>query len=104
MFRNPKSYEIRKIIYTSGLRWPARSCGTQAARQLGPAGGGRRSLTLVVGGDEAQDVFVAQHDRLVDLHLPEPGALVSGGEYLPAIGYRACITIRRPYGGPTGRR
>ena len=37
-------------------------------------------LTLVVGGDEAQDVLVAEHDGLVDLGLTEPGAFISGGE------------------------
>ena len=38
--------------------------------------------TFVVGGDEAQDVLVPQHDRLVDLGLPEPGALLPGREDL----------------------
>lgn len=39
-------------------------------------------LTFVVGSDEAQDVLVSQHDSLVDLGLPEPGALLAGGEDL----------------------
>lgn len=37
-------------------------------------------LTLVVSSNEAQDVFVPQHDCLVNLCLPKPGPLVSGGE------------------------
>ena len=45
--------------------------------QLGPG-----HLVLVVGRDEAQDVLVSQHDRLVDLGLAEPGLLVSAGENL----------------------
>lgn len=40
------------------------------------------AVTLVVGGDEAQDVLVPQHDGLVDLSLSEPGALLPGGEDL----------------------
>lgn len=38
--------------------------------------------TFVVSGDESQDVFVAEHDRLIDLRFPEPGPLLSGGEDL----------------------
>lgn len=36
--------------------------------------------TLVVGSNKAQDVFVSQHNRLIDFCLPKPGSLVSGGE------------------------
>merc|ERR1712047_92121 len=45
--------------------------------ELGPG-----HLILVVGRDEAEDVLVAQHDRLVDLRLPEPALLVPAGEDL----------------------
>lgn len=38
--------------------------------------------TFVVSGDESQDVFVAEHDRLIDLCFPKPGPLLSGGEDL----------------------
>lgn len=38
--------------------------------------------TFVIRGDEAQDVLVPQHDRLVDLGLSEPGALLPGREDL----------------------
>ena len=41
-----------------------------------------RPAVLVVGRDEAEDVLVPQHHRLVDLHLPEPRLLVDGREYL----------------------
>lgn len=48
-----------------------------------------RILTFVVGSNEAQNVLVSQHHRLVDLSLAEPGALLAGGEdlhghFLPA--------------------
>lgn len=36
--------------------------------------------TLVISGDKAQDVFVPQHNRLINFCLPKPGPLVSGGE------------------------
>lgn len=36
--------------------------------------------TLVISSNEAQDVLVSQHNRLIDLCLPEPGPLVSRGE------------------------
>lgn len=39
-------------------------------------------LTFIICCNEAQDVFVAQHDCLVDLGLSEPRALLSGGEDL----------------------
>ncbi len=29
-------------------------------------------LTFVIGGDKSQDVFMSQHDSLVDLSLTEP--------------------------------
>lgn len=46
-----------------------------------PRGAGHASaLTLVVSSNEAQDVLVSQHDCLVNLCLPEPGPLISGGE------------------------
>ena len=39
-------------------------------------------VILVVGRDEAEDVVVAQHAGLVDLHLSHPGLLVQRGEDL----------------------
>lgn len=36
------------------------------------------SFTFVVGGYKTQDVFVAEHGRLVDLSLAEPGSLLPG--------------------------
>ena len=39
-------------------------------------------LVLVVRRDEAEDVLVSQHHRLIDLRLSEPGLLVSAGENL----------------------
>lgn len=39
-------------------------------------------LTFVVSSDEAQDILVSQHHRLVDLRLAEPGALLSRRENL----------------------
>lgn len=44
--------------------------------------GDKNFLTLVVSSDEAQDVLVSQHHRLVNLSLAEPGALLTGGEDL----------------------
>ena len=44
--------------------------------------GGRGRFTFVVGGDEAQDVLVPQHHRLVDFCFPEPGAFLTGREDL----------------------
>ena len=41
-----------------------------------------RPLTFVVRRNESQDVFVPQHDGLVDLGLSKPGALLSGREDL----------------------
>ena len=38
--------------------------------------------TFVVGGDEAEDVLVPQHDSLVDLRLPEPRTLLTSVEDL----------------------
>lgn len=38
--------------------------------------------TFVVGGDEAQDVLVSEHDGLVNLGFAEPRSLVPGGEDL----------------------
>ncbi len=38
--------------------------------------------TFVVSGYEAQDVFMAEHDGLIDFSLTEPGALLSGRENL----------------------
>merc|ERR1719234_772129 len=45
--------------------------------ELGPG-----HLVLVVRSDEAEDVLVAQHHRLVDLGLSEPALLISAGEDL----------------------
>lgn len=39
-------------------------------------------ITFVVSSDEAQDVVMSEHDRLIDLCLTEPGSLVSRGEDL----------------------
>lgn len=39
---------------------------------------GKIFLTFIVGCNESQDVFVPQHDCLVDFGLSEPGALLSG--------------------------
>ena len=36
--------------------------------------------TLVIGSDKAQDVFVSQHNRLINFCLPKPGPFISGGE------------------------
>lgn len=36
--------------------------------------------TLVISSNKAQDVFVSQHNRLVNFCLPKPGPFVSGGE------------------------
>lgn len=38
--------------------------------------------TFVVGGDEAQNVLMSQHDGLVDVSLAKPRPLVPGGEDL----------------------
>lgn len=38
-------------------------------------------VTFVVGSNEAKDVFMAQHDRLVYLCFPEPRPLFARGEY-----------------------
>ena len=43
---------------------------------------GARPIVLVVRGDEAEDVVVTEHTRLVDLHLPHPGLLIQRGEDL----------------------
>ena len=39
-------------------------------------------LTFVIWSDESKYVFVPEHDRLVDLALPEPGLLVAAVEDL----------------------
>lgn len=39
-------------------------------------------LTFIVSCNESQDVFVSQHDCLVDLCFSEPGAFLSGWEDL----------------------
>lgn len=36
--------------------------------------------TLVIGSNEAQDVLVSQHNRLINFCLTEPGSLISRGE------------------------
>ena len=40
----------------------------------------RLRLTFVVSGDEAKDVFVPQHDSLVELGLTEPTSFFARGE------------------------
>lgn len=42
----------------------------------------RARCTFVIGSDEAQDVVVPQHHRLVDLGLAEPGSLLPRAEDL----------------------
>lgn len=38
--------------------------------------------TFIISRDEAENVFVSQHNRLVDFSFAEPGALLSRGEDL----------------------
>lgn len=42
---------------------------------------GDSDLTLVVSGNEAKDVLVSQHHRLINFCLAKPRSFVSGGEY-----------------------
>lgn len=50
------------------------------------------AVVLVVGGDEAENVVVAQHDRLVDLDFAEPGTV-----HNCAISERILTTTNQPF-------